>query len=853
MKRISGLFLLLLFIASPMIAQPNDNLLFIDKDPAGCCFDFLLENTHTPQSPIDRIRITVLTPGVIIPGGSMGPWEVENEDDRSVEFTSGGADLESGKMIEGFTLCFERLAGVGTHFSVLWETELAGQVVSSDTTELECEPLQSFCDSIVVTPVTVPGQPAGSCCFDITVKNRRNPALALNGFSLLVYMPGMEFVGSAAGPWKLDHASADRVTFLAENDSLQPGQDLGGFRVCIARSDGQPGPVYFLWRTFSDQLIRCEGLAQQHCEPYEEDQPDEGIHQDLGDCSHLLGFRNTHVPRSTIDGFRVSMLTAGAGIDSSFSISGWRISGRTPQAVQFRKDGAPVASGDSATGFRFLFQPPPGGSFRIAWCTLSGSTTVTCDTLLFRCDPPVQTRCDSLFIDADPQQCVYDLGFVNLHQPGSDVNDFHLRLQTPGARITALATPFEWFVADSSATEIVFRTVTATVPPNGTATGFQVSVIRPAGAETVSFEWCTSLNDSVLCCATDSVRCSPPGARDDSVSFSAAQDYCSYAFQVNNLHVPQSDLDAFTVTLQDAATLLRDASAPTGWRIDSLGEAHVRFIPDGAGLAPGEEAADFVLHVLPSWTETRIPFTWCTESGGTTISCDTGSVSCEPQVVSCDVIDAVSNSERPCCFEFQVRNTHLPRSVINGVNVEILTPDVTFFSSTVEDADGWTHTTSTSRIVWRNPTGGLLPGEVLEGLVVCYDNNAIGNGDFTVLWQTVANGLVLCEDTLTVKCDRTLQVERRSELLPAHFALHQNYPNPFNPTTTIAFDVPHPADLTLSLYDATGRLVMDLGSGHYLAGSYRIRLDAARLPSGTYYYQLRSRNYTRSRPMLLLR
>ncbi|MDT8323946.1 MAG: T9SS type A sorting domain-containing protein [Bacteroidota bacterium] len=844
---------LLLFLIGGQLAAQQDNLQFIENDPAGCCFDFLLENTHTPQSPIDRIRITVLTPGVIIAGGAMGPWEVDAEEAHYLEFASGGADLESGKLIEGFTICFERLPGVGTAFNVRWETEFGGQVVSRDTVELECEPLQSFCDSIVVTPVSVPGQKSGSCCFDITVKNRRSPTLALNGFSLTSFTAGMEFVDSARGPWKVAHQSPDRVSFIAEGDSLQPGEELGGFRVCVMRADGKPGPVHFLWRTFSDQLVRCEGLEEQHCEPYEEARADEIIHRDLGDCAHLLGFRNSHIPRSAIDGFRVTMLTAGAAIDSSFGITGWRISGRTAQAVQFRKDGAPVAPGDSATGFRFLFQPPPGGSYRISWCTLSGSTTVTCDTLILRCEPPVQTRCDSLLVDADPQQCSYDLGFVNVHEPASGINDFHLRLQTPGARITALATPFEWFVADSTATEIVFRTVTATVPPQGALTGFQVAVDRPAGSSLVAFEWCTSLDDSVLCCRVDSVRCTPPGARDDSVSYSAAQDYCSYAFQVNNLHVPQSDIDAFTVTLPDAATLLRDATAPAGWRIDSLGESSVRFVADGPGLAPGEEAADFLLHLLPGWTQTRIPFIYCTESAGSTVSCDTGSVSCEPRIVSCDIMDAISNPARPCCFEFQVRNTHLPRSSINGVNVEILTPDVTFFASTVEDADGWTHTADANRIVWRTPAGGLQPEDLLEGLVVCFDNNAIGNGDFTVLWQTVANGLVLCEDTLIVKCDRTLQVELRSELLPARFALHQNYPNPFNPVTTITFDVPHPADLTLSLYDATGRLVMDLGSGHYLAGSYRIRLDATRLSSGTYYYQLRSSSFSQSRPMLLLR
>ncbi|MCB2204703.1 T9SS type A sorting domain-containing protein [bacterium] len=851
MKRL--LLFLLFLTVSPLYAQQKDDVTFIDKDPAGCCFDFMIVNTHEPESPIDKIRVRSITPGVSILSGSTGPWQVGDEGPVAVEFESGGIDLEVGNMLEGFTLCFERILGVGQQFRVVWETELAGQLASSDTVELECEPLQSFCDSILVVPVSQPGQPVGSCCYDITIQNRRTPQRAIDGLTLLPFDAGIEFVGSASGPWDVSTQSAGRVSFVAQNDSLNPGQDLGGFRVCVKRTDGQPGPARLLWRTLSGQLIRCEGLATTFCQPHEEDAPDDFLHTDLGDCRHLFGFRNTHVPRSTIDGYRISVLTTGARIDSTFSITGWKHDSRTSTTVQFKKNDAPLASGDSAIGFRVLFTPPSSGSFQISRCTLSGSTEITCDTLTLQCTPVVETRCDSLFIDADEAACSYELGLVNLHQPATSISDFTLRLQTPGAKLVSTAVPFEWFIVDSTATEIQFATSTAIVPADGMVSGFQVHVTQPANASAVQFEWCTGWKDSVLCCGVDSVRCTPPDARGDSVVFASAQDYCSYDFSVTNQHIPQSRIDAFTVTLEDPATLLLNAEAPGGWTIDTLSEAQVRFMATTGGIDFGEEASGFVLHLLPTWDETRIPFTWCTEYDGSAVSCDTGSVSCEPQVVSCDVVDPVSNAERPCCFEFRVENEHLPQSSINGFNLEILTPDVTFFASTVEDAEDWTHTISGNRIIWRNPSGSVLPGEILEGLLVCFDNNAIDNGDFTVLWQTVSNGLVLCEDTLTVKCDRTLSVERNDGVLPGSLKLYQNYPNPFNPTTTIRIDVPRPSDLTLSLYDATGRLVMDLGSGHYLAGSYTIRLDASELRSGTYYYQLRSEKNVRTRPMLLLK
>ena len=51
-----------------------------------------------------------------------------------------------------------------------------------------------------------------------------------------------------------------------------------------------------------------------------------------------------------------------------------------------------------------------------------------------------------------------------------------------------------------------------------------------------------------------------------------------------------------------------------------------------------------------------------------------------------------------------------------------------------------------------------------------------------------------------------LRVEDVSQL-PKTFALHQNYPNPFNPTTTISFDVPERALVSLSIYNTLGERV----------------------------------------------
>ena len=64
------------------------------------------------------------------------------------------------------------------------------------------------------------------------------------------------------------------------------------------------------------------------------------------------------------------------------------------------------------------------------------------------------------------------------------------------------------------------------------------------------------------------------------------------------------------------------------------------------------------------------------------------------------------------------------------------------------------------------------------------------------------------------------------------------YPNLFNPSTTIAFDLNARAQVSLDIYDVTGRLVRTLINEQLNAGSYTQNFDAQGLPSGAYFARL---------------
>ncbi len=89
--------------------------------------------------------------------------------------------------------------------------------------------------------------------------------------------------------------------------------------------------------------------------------------------------------------------------------------------------------------------------------------------------------------------------------------------------------------------------------------------------------------------------------------------------------------------------------------------------------------------------------------------------------------------------------------------------------------------------------------------------------------------------------------------IPTEFALHQNYPNPFNPSTVISYDIRENADVTVAIYDVTGRQVGTLVNKQHTQGTYQIEWDATGLSSGVYYYQIRAGEWSATRSLLLVK
>lgn len=92
-----------------------------------------------------------------------------------------------------------------------------------------------------------------------------------------------------------------------------------------------------------------------------------------------------------------------------------------------------------------------------------------------------------------------------------------------------------------------------------------------------------------------------------------------------------------------------------------------------------------------------------------------------------------------------------------------------------------------------------------------------------------------------------------SVVVPNAFSLDQNHPNPFNPSTTISFSLPTAAQVQIKIFDVIGKEIATLVNERMDAGTYSTVWDAASVPSGIYFYQLRAGKYLQTKKMLLLK
>ena|GEM_PF-687101 len=109
---------------------------------------------------------------------------------------------------------------------------------------------------------------------------------------------------------------------------------------------------------------------------------------------------------------------------------------------------------------------------------------------------------------------------------------------------------------------------------------------------------------------------------------------------------------------------------------------------------------------------------------------------------------------------------------------------------------------------------------------------AIGAGGFIVAYRTFGSGALWFD----YWWNSTAIAEKPAPVLPG-LKLSVS-PNPVADRATVSYSLPRAGNVDVSLFDATGRLVRALASGHQAAGDYTLATAANSLTSGVYLLRL---------------
>jgi photosystem II stability/assembly factor-like uncharacterized protein len=139
---------------------------------------------------------------------------------------------------------------------------------------------------------------------------------------------------------------------------------------------------------------------------------------------------------------------------------------------------------------------------------------------------------------------------------------------------------------------------------------------------------------------------------------------------------------------------------------------------------------------------------------------------------------------------------------------------------------------------WIEQTSGT--DSCLNGVYFVDDLNGWVVGDGGTILHTTNGGVSFIE-------------EEQIDVMPTESLLAQNYPNPFNPTTIIQYAISSRQLVTLKVYDVLGNEIETLVNQEKPAGTYEVTWIAASLPSGVYFYQIRTGDFVQTKKMILLK
>jgi photosystem II stability/assembly factor-like uncharacterized protein len=96
-------------------------------------------------------------------------------------------------------------------------------------------------------------------------------------------------------------------------------------------------------------------------------------------------------------------------------------------------------------------------------------------------------------------------------------------------------------------------------------------------------------------------------------------------------------------------------------------------------------------------------------------------------------------------------------------------------------------------------------------------------------------------------------VNNNTSETPNGYKLFNVYPNPYNPETTVKFQIPVEASVSLKIFDIQGRLMETLMDKNLQAGYYEVSFKSSNYSSGIYFVRMIANNFSDSKKIMIVK
>jgi hypothetical protein len=199
---------------------------------------------------------------------------------------------------------------------------------------------------------------------------------------------------------------------------------------------------------------------------------------------------------------------------------------------------------------------------------------------------------------------------------------------------------------------------------------------------------------------------------------------------------------------------------------------------------------------------------------------------------------------------YTVDNAWLPTSAVRGDDLYVFycRRSSSSFSSSMIYYKRWSQLSET----WTDP------------VLVSTDPDNVGNRDpntcfqvpessdyIPVFWNSTTGNYNIYFSRINLNPNAAEDGDQ--SMLPSETELYENYPNPFNSGTMINYFLADECQVRITVYDALGRVVSVMLDEIQDSGLKSVGWTCRNLPSGVYYYRLRTDREVISRKMTLIK